>query len=103
MWLFFTRTPRPDAPHWRGRRWCAAVDAIAWPLAWIAAAMQLSAASGIVRGAIVTAAAVATLRRLRRALWNNHRYHFSTWRWGRVLAILMLIGWALKLTLLATH
>lgn len=29
---------------------------------------------------------------LHRALWGNHRYRFTTWRWGRVLAAILLVG-----------
>ena len=37
--------------------------------------------------------------RLTRALRRNERYWFGTWRWGRVLAILMAVGLLLKLLL----
>jgi hypothetical protein len=31
---------------------------------------------------------------------QNHRYHFTTWRWGRVALGLLLIGMVLKVALL---
>lgn len=36
-----------------------------------------------------------------RALWVNHRYWFTTWRWGKVLASMLLIGAVLKLSMSA--
>ena len=34
--------------------------------------------------------------RPRRALWVNRRYRFSSWRYGRTLAVLVLVGLVLK-------
>lgn len=65
--------------------------------------MHLPDGGGLVGSFIVAVATVAALGRLRRALHNNRRYHFTTWRWGRTLAALLLIGWTLKLVLLAAH
>jgi hypothetical protein len=31
---------------------------------------------------------------------ENHRYHFTTWRWGRVAASVMLVGLVMKVVLL---
>lgn len=81
----------------------AAIDAIAWPLAWIAAAMHLPNHGGAVGAAIVAAAVVAALARLRRALFRNRCYYFATWRWGRAVMVLLVVGWAMKWTLLAVH
>jgi len=39
------------------------------------------------------------LVRLHRALWVNHRYWFTTWRWGRVAAALLVVGAVLKVTM----
>jgi hypothetical protein len=41
------------------------------------------------------------LGRLHRALWENHRYWFTTWRWGKVLGAMLLIGAVLKLSMAA--
>jgi len=47
---------------------------------------------------VLTACAIAAgVVRLHRAIAVNHRYRFTTWRWGRVLAGLLLFGWLLKL------
>ncbi len=81
----------------------AAIDAIAWPLAWIVAAMHVPNHGGTVGVVIVAAAVVAALGRLRRALFRNRRYYFTTWRWGRLVVALLVAGWAMKWTLLAVH
>jgi hypothetical protein len=39
--------------------------------------------------------------RLHRALWVNHRYWFTTWRWSQVLGALLLMGAVMRLALLA--
>ena len=101
MWLLVAREPRPDAPDWPGRRLLAAVDAVAWPLMWVLLIQQLPGPAGLV-GPFVTALAVLLgLGRLNRAIWVNHRYWFTTWRWGKVLASMLLIGAVMKLTMSA--
>jgi hypothetical protein len=42
---------------------------------------------------------MSAARRLFTALLANHRYHFTTWRWGRVLVWTMVLGALLKLGL----
>lgn len=44
----------------------------------------------------VALAGVTAWSWLRVALWNNHRYCFTTWRWAQVLATLLLFGALLK-------
>jgi hypothetical protein len=100
MWLLVAREPRPDAPNWPGRRLLAAVDAIAWPLLWVLMIRHAPQPVGLV-GPFVTALAVlACMSRLHRALWVNHRYWFTTWRWGKLLAATLLIGAMLKVNAL---
>ena len=48
---------------------------------------------------IAAVALLCALGRLHRALWVNHRYRFTTWRWGRIAAALLLMGVVLKLTM----
>ena len=96
MWLVVAREPRPDAPYWPGRRVLAAVDAAVWPLLWV---LVFSHASKPVGPFVVAVALLCALGRLHRALWVNHRYWFTTWRWGRVAAELLMIGVVLKLLL----
>jgi hypothetical protein len=101
MWLLVAREPRPDAPDWPGRRLLAAVDAVAWPLMWVLLIQQVPGPAGLV-GPFVTALAVLLgLGRLHRALWVNHRYWFTTWRWGKVLGAMLLIGAVMKLSMSA--
>jgi len=97
MWLILTRAPHPDATYWPGRRWFAAVDAVAWPAMGVMFLSEASVHAGAV-GMVVTACAIgAGALRLHRAIAMNHRYRFTTWRWGKVLGGLLLSGWLLKL------
>jgi|GEM_PF-816008 hypothetical protein len=97
MWLLVAREPRANAPYWTGRRWLAAVDAVAWPLFWVLLLRQIDAPVGIVGPMVVAVALLVSAERIHRAVWVNHRYWFTTWRWGRIAAGLMLIGMVLKL------
>jgi len=99
MWLVLTRAPLPDAPYWPGRRLLALVDAAGWPVGWIALAAHLPQPTGIAGPVIIAFAALCALWRAHRALWLNHRYQFTTWRWGRVVLGLLLFGLVLKVAL----
>lgn len=98
MWLLVAREPRPDAPDWPGRRVFAAVDAVMWPAMWVLLIQHAPQPVGLF-GPFVTAMVVLLgLGRLHCALCLNHRYWFTTWRWGKVLAAIFLIGAILKLS-----
>lgn len=100
MWLILVREPRADAADWPGRHLLAALDAVVWPLLWVVLVRQVPGPTGIV-GLFVTALAVLLgLGRLHRALWVNHRYWFTTWRWGKVVGALLLMGMVMKLVML---
>ena len=99
MWLLIARQPAPDAPYWPGRRAFAAVDAVAWPLFWVLLFSHAPKPVGLVGPFVAAVALLCGLGRLHRALWVNHRYRFTTWRWGRVVGALLLMGMALKLML----
>lgn len=99
MWLLVAREPRPDAPYWSGRCVLAAADAVAWPLLWVLAFREVPVAVGMVAPFVFAVAVLCGLGRLHRALWLNHRYRFTTWRWGRVWAAFVLIGLAMKVAL----
>jgi len=101
MWILFKREPRPDAPYWPGRRWLAALDAVAWPAAWALGVTQAPIASGIVGVLIIACAALAAASRFRKALLRNERYQFTSWRWGKVLLGLVLLGLLIKLVVSA--
>jgi hypothetical protein len=97
MWIIVKREARPDAAYWPGRRALAAVDALVWPVAVALVVIRAPFPTGAVGQLTAALALVCAANRLHRALWVNHRYQFTTWRWGRVLAVLLLIGWALKI------
>ena len=99
MWLLIARQPAPDAPYWPCRRVLAAVDAAAWPLFWVLLFSHAPMPVGLVGPFVAAIALLCALARLHRALWVNHRYRFTTWRWGRVVAALLLIGAVMKLML----
>ena len=101
MWLLVAREPRPDAPEWPGRHMLAAVDAVAWPLMWVLLIQHAPQPVGLICPFIPALAALMGLGRLHRALWVNHRYWFTTWRWGKVLASMIVISAVLKLSMSA--
>jgi hypothetical protein len=97
MWLLIVREPQPDARYWTGRRWLAAIDAALWPSIWVVVFRYAPEPVGLIGPFVAAVAALCALGRLHRALWVNHRYRFTTWRWGRVAAVLLLMGSLLKL------
>jgi hypothetical protein len=100
MWLLFARAPPPDVHVWPGRRALAFVDAVAWPAGLAALVLSASFPSGVAGMSAVAFCAVAAIPRAHRAVAENHRYHFTTWRWGRRLAIVLAFGYALKLAVM---
>ena len=46
---------------------------------------------------LIACAALFAANRLQQALLRNERYRFTTWRWGKVVLGLVLIGWIMKL------
>lgn len=97
MWLIFARAPHPDAAYWPGRRWLAAVDAVAWPALWVVLVMEAPGRAGAVGMVLIACAIGSGAVRLHCAIALNHRYRFTTWRWGRWLARLLMFGLLLKL------
>ncbi len=101
MWLLYARAPAPDVPYWPGRRWLAAVDAAGWPLLWVFVFSNSPTPVGLVGPFVAAVALLCALGRLHRALWENHRYRFTTWRWGKLAAAFFVLGVAIKLMLSA--
>jgi hypothetical protein len=99
MWLLVARERRPGQYGASGRRWLSALDAALWPLLWVLLFSHVPKPVGIVGPFVAAVALLCALVRLHRALWLNHRYWFTTWRWGQMAAALMLMGLALKLSL----
>jgi hypothetical protein len=100
MWMIFARAPPPDAQVWPGRRVLALIDAVAWPAAWAAWLLGLSVPLGLAGHFALACCGIAALKRASRAIVQNHRYHFTTWRWGRWLVLGLLFGYALKMAVL---
>jgi hypothetical protein len=46
---------------------------------------------------VVAIALLVSAERIHRAVWVNHRYWFTTLRWGRAVAVLIAIGLVLKI------
>ncbi len=101
MWIVMTRTPRPDASIWPGRKGLAAIDAVVWPLIWVAVVRHAPAPTGLVGPVVIAIAVLSATLRAHRALWVNERYWFTTWRWGKIVAAMLLMGWILKLAMAA--
>lgn len=97
MLILIPRPPLSDAPAWPGRVGLAVLDALAWPAAWIVAVLQAPFPTGAIGQFVVALALLSALSRVHRAVTANHRYFFTTWKWGRRLAGLILVGYALKL------
>ncbi len=97
MWFVVAPEPLPDMNYWPGRRWLAAPDAVAWPALLALALGHIRAPVGIVGPVVIVLAALFALARLHRAVWVNHHYSFTTWRWAKVAAAIVLAGYLLKL------
>lgn len=97
MWMMLAREPKPDKPYWQGREWFAVIDALLWPLVLAVAVSRVDVDVGIVGPTAIALAVLAGIRRVHRAVWMNHRYRFTTWRWGKVVVALLLVGGLLKL------
>ena len=96
VWIVVERAPAPDMPYWSGRRWLAAIDAVAWP---VALGLLFSGVPGKAGLVLPMASAVLTLwglSRFHKAVWLNHRYRFTTWRVLGIVAVLVIVGLVLK-------
>ena len=100
MWIVVPRAPAPDMPYWPGRRWLAVLDAVAWPAVALALLAHVPGHAGIILPIAGAILGVNGLMRLHTALCVNHRYRFTTWRWGRVAILLVLVGAAMKFAIL---
>ena len=97
--IMFARAPALDAAYWPGRRWLAALDAVAWPAIAIVLLSRIPGQAGLGAPVACVICGVNALLRLQTALSQNHRYRFTTWRAGRILLALLLIAAALKVGL----
>ena len=101
MVVLMARAPRPAVEVWAGRRWLAAVDALLWPTLWIAAVALAPFQTGVAGPLVVALAGLGAVSRLLAAVADNEHYRFTTVRWGRLIAALVLVGVLLKLGLIA--
>ena len=99
MWVLLARAPVPDAACWPGRRWLAALDAALWPMLLVLVLMRAVPDAGVAAPVGCGLIGLGAWRRLRIAVWNNERYGFTTAKVARVLAVLLIVGAALKLGL----
>jgi hypothetical protein len=98
MWLLVAREPRQDASQWAGRKSLAVLDAVAWPLVGVSLLFLSRMSLGVVGPVLMVAAFVLSIARLRRAIWLNHRYRFTTCRWGGMVFGLMIVGAVLHMS-----
>lgn len=96
MWLIFARAPPPDVRVWPGRRALALLDALAWPAAWAWIVSNVPLSGGLAGRCVLAVCVVSALLRAYRAAAVNHRYRFTTWRWGRWFALVLVFGYVLK-------
>jgi hypothetical protein len=91
----------PDfrANDWPGRRSLAVADAVGWPVAWVLLIQQAPEPVGLIGPFLTAVAVLSALGRLHRAVWLNQRYRFTTWRWGRIVGALWLMGLVMKLAM----
>ena len=101
MWLLVAREPLPDAPYWPGRQVLAALDAVGWPILWVLFIRHAPQPVGLLGPVLAAVMLLWGLGRLHRALWANHRYRFTTWRWGRMAATLLFVSVVVKALLTA--
>ena len=99
MWMLFVRAPVPDSAYWPGRRLLAVADSILWPTLVWALAARVPGQHGLVLPVLAAVCVVTMLARVRTAVWANHRYTFTTWKLGRLLLLLLVVAFALKLAL----
>lgn len=90
--------PHPDAAYWPGRKPLAVIDAAVWPSIWVAIVMSLNMTTGVA-GLLVTALVMLGVDRVYTAVAANHRYRFTTWRWGWPLGAFWLVWMIVKLVL----
>ena len=99
MWMIVAHSLHPDAVVWRGRSQLAVLDALLWPLLVVWAAVTLLSASGVMLAVVLPVGVLSAARRLRCAIWLNHRYRFTTWWVLRLCTVLWAVGLAAKLVL----
>jgi len=85
-----------SSASWPGRR-CACIDALVWPALVCVAVAQVPFNTGIIGVTAIAFAMTSAVRRTHRALRNNERYWFTTWRWGLSVVAMMSLALTMKL------
>lgn len=75
----------------------ALLDAALWPALLALLVVTAPLPSGVVGPVVLALCALIAVRRCGRALWNNERYRFTSWRLGVPMMSLLAFGAALKL------
>lgn len=101
MLIILPREPIPDAAYWPGRRLLGVLDACGWPGFWVWWIAGRIEHTGVIGPFVIGLAVLFGIRRVRRALWENHRYRFTTWRWGKLALSLLLVGLVMKAVMTA--
>lgn len=99
MWLLVARQPRPDADYWPGRRWLAALDAVAWPAIGVLLIAPHMKRAGVFGAMAAVLLVVWAVRRLQQAVLRNHRYRFTAGWFLKAVIWVLLIGYLLKLVM----
>lgn len=97
MWMVYTRTPRPDAPPWHGRRIFAVFDSLMWPVLAVWLLVNASVELGLIGAAAVATCSLVGACGAVRAVTRNHRYRFVFGRVLRWAALAVMAAYALKL------
>ena len=79
----------------------AVADALGWLVLWLIVLSHAPRPIGIAVPVTTAVAVLCAVQRLHRAWWINHRYQFTTWAWGRIAIVLLLVGMILRLMLAA--
>ena len=99
MFMLVPFPHRSDVVVWRGRRVLALVDGVLWPglVAWLV--VEFARGEGVVSAVVLAGCGMSAMARVRRALWRNERYRFTTWRWIKVVGALGWIALCIRLTM----
>jgi hypothetical protein len=66
-------------------------------MTWAAVIAGVSGITGVAQQFALALCLAVAVKRAHQALMDNRRYHFTTWRWGQWLLLLLAFGYALKL------
>jgi hypothetical protein len=91
------REPYPNMPHWPGRRFFAALDAVGWPAAVAYGVTHIPLPVGVVGAVVLALCALSGALRFSRAVLASHRYRFTTSWVARAVLVLTSLGVMVRL------